>query len=312
MKRKPRSFEVFSLSAIDLFASAMGAFIIITIILMPDYQKEVRSEGHLEFLESLAGKTQAILDETEQGQQDILKAMQAAKTRQEQLEAEQEIVSAELETINAELQARNDQPPPPPPSPVETEEEISSNLVTFRFLGLKTDKTRFLLMVDMNRYLAEHSKLVTITVARALESLQPGYEFSILGFQHTDSGPVYHRWPENGELVPMSARNRARANSFLRQLSGKFQGASSLVRAFETGLKTDAEAIILISDGLPNPAYNDNLSPGRLVRAITLMNTSSKEIHAVTIGDYFKYRGTVEFMEALARANAGGFLALAQ
>jgi hypothetical protein len=41
-------------------------------------------------------------------------------------------------------------------------------------------------------------------------------------------------------------------------------------------------------------------------------NTRGKEIHAVTIGDYFKYRGTVEFMESLARANAGGFLALAE
>jgi hypothetical protein len=36
------------------------------------------------------------------------------------------------------------------------------------------------------------------------------------------------------------------------------------------------------------------------------------EIHAVTIGDYFKYQGTVAFMESLARANSGGFLALAQ
>jgi hypothetical protein len=29
------------------------------------------------------------------------------------------------------------------------------------------------------------------------------------------------------------------------------------------------------------------------------------------VGDYFKYRGTVEFMESLARANSGGFMALA-
>jgi hypothetical protein len=312
MKRKQRSFEVFSLSAIDLFASAMGAFIIITIILMPDYQKEVRSEGNLEFLEELAGKTQARLTEAEQGQQDILEALMAAKTRQQKLEASEDVVSAEMETINAELQARNDQPPPPPPSPVITEEEVSSNLVTFRFLGLKTDKTRFLILVDMNRYLGEHAKLVTRTVARALDSLQPGYEFSILGFQQLDSGPSYHRWPENGDLAPMSSANRSRANAFLRQLSKKFQGTSSLTKAFETSLTSDAEAIILISDGLPNPVYNDNLSPGRLVRAITLMNSNGKEIHAVTIGDYFKYRGTIEFMEALARANSGGFLALAQ
>jgi hypothetical protein len=37
-----------------------------------------------------------------------------------------------------------------------------------------------------------------------------------------------------------------------------------------------------------------------------MSNTRGKEIHAVTIGDYFKYKGTVEFMETLARANAGG------
>ncbi len=47
MRSRLRNMGVFSLSAIDLFASAMGAFIIITIILMPDYQKEVRLEGHL-------------------------------------------------------------------------------------------------------------------------------------------------------------------------------------------------------------------------------------------------------------------------
>ena len=48
MRTRLRNFGVFSLSAIDLFASAMGAFIIISLILMPDYQKEVRLEGSLQ------------------------------------------------------------------------------------------------------------------------------------------------------------------------------------------------------------------------------------------------------------------------
>ena len=54
MRIPERDTAVFSTSAIDLFASAMGAFIIITIILMPDYQKEVRLEGHMEYIEALA------------------------------------------------------------------------------------------------------------------------------------------------------------------------------------------------------------------------------------------------------------------
>lgn len=312
MRSRLRNLGVFSLSAIDLFASAMGAFIIITIILMPDYQKEVRLEGHLEYIEALAGQTEALLSDSELGINSTRKSLSTAQSRQLELRAEQEIMSSELETIQARLQARNDQPPPPPPSPVETEEELGSNLVTFRFLGLKTDKTRILLMIDMNKYLAGHEELVARTVARALESLKPGYEFGILGFQQLDSGQRYHRFPENGELLAMSGANRAQALRFVRGLSGKFEGSSSVRDAFAVAFASPAEAIILISDGLPNPAYNGDLPPRALVQDIVLSNSRGKEIHAVTIGDYFRYKGTVEFMETLARANSGSFLALAQ
>jgi len=311
MRSHLRTFEVYSLSAVDLFASAMGAFIIITIILMPDYQKEVRSQGDLEYLEELAGKTQAMLDETEQGSKDILEALLAAQTRQQKLQAQHEVVSSELETLNAEQQARNDQPPPPPPSPVVTPEKEGSNQVTFRFLGLKTDKKRILFLVDMNKYLADHELLVRRTVIRAMESLQTGYQFAIIGFQQQDAGPEYFRWPADGSLVNMSDQSRSEAKGFLASLSGKFEGSSSLLDAFNVAFQSSADAIILISDGLPNPAFNQNLSPGRLVRSITISNSKAQEIHAVTVGDYFKYRGTIEFMESLARANAGSFLALA-
>lgn len=140
MRRRRVAFEVYSLSAIDLFASAMGAFVIMAIILMPDYQKEVRSEGDLNFLEDLAGKTEAILQETELGREDILIAMQAAQTRHDQLQAEQERISAEIQTINAEKQASKDEPPPPPPVEEPIAEPTGRNQVTFRFLGLKTDQ----------------------------------------------------------------------------------------------------------------------------------------------------------------------------
>ena len=312
MRSKLRNLGVFSLSAIDLFASAMGAFIIITIILMPDYQKEVRLEGHLNYIESLAGQTNALLNESEKGIQSTFDALTSAQSRQMELQAEQDIMSSELETINAKLQARSEHAPPPPPSPVETEETKGSNQVTFRFLGLKTDKTRFILLVDMNKYLAEHEVLVAKTVTRALDSLQAGYEFSILGFQQLDSGPRYHRWPANGELAPMNNANRAQARRYVRQLAGKFEGSSSFQSAFAQAFDSPAEAIILISDGLPNPTYNGGLPPRALIQDIVLANTRNKEIHSVTIGDYFKYKGTVQFMEDLARANSGSFLALAQ
>ncbi len=312
MRTRVRNLGVYSMSAIDLFASAMGAFMIITIILMPDYQKEVRLEGHLDYLDALVAETDAMLNDTVQGVESTDEALSTALVRQLELQAEEEIMSSELKTIRARLQARLDHPPPPPPSPVETEEELGSQLVTFRFLGLKTDKTRLLLMIDMNKYLAGHEALVSKTVSRALQSLKSGYEFGILGFQQLDSGPRYYRWPEDGSLKVMSNSNRTEALRFVRQLSGKFAGSSSVQAAFKIAFESPADALILISDGLPNPAYNGGLPPRALIQDIVLANTKGKEIHAVTIGDYFRYKGTVEFMESLARANSGNFLALAQ
>ncbi len=311
MKMRRRNFEIYSLSAVDLFASAMGAFIIITIVLMPDYQKEVRSLGDLEILEELTGKTQAILNETVEGKNDILEALNAAQTKHQEMQAQQEIVSSELETLEAELQARHNEPPPPPPSPVVTPDEEGSNQVTFRFLGLKTDKKRILFLIDMNSYLAGHEKLVRRTVIRAMDSLQTGYKFGILGFQQLDSGPKYYRWPADGSLASMTPGNRSQATGFLHSLSRQFRGSSSLINVFDQVFSSPADAVILFSDGLPNPDFNNGLSPGRLVRSITVSNSRGMEIHAVTVGDYFKYRGTIEFMESLARANAGGFMALA-
>ena len=193
-----------------------------------------------------------------------------------------------------------------------TPEKEGSNQVTFRFLGLKTDRKRILFLVDMNAYLAGHEALVRRTVIRGMESLQTGYEFAILGFQQQDSGPKYYRWPADGSLASMTDQSRSDAKGFLNGLSRKFEGSSSLIDAFNVAFQSPADAIILISDGLPNPAFNENLSPGSLVRRITVSNSGGKEIHAVTVGDYFKYQGTVEFMESLARANSGSFLALAK
>ncbi len=310
MRRRRAAFEVFSLSAIDLFASAMGAFVIMAIILMPDYQKEVRSEGDLKFLEDLAGTTDAILQETELGRNDILIAMQSAQTRHEQLQAEQERISAELQTIKAEKQASKDQPPPPPPVEEPIPEPTGRNQVTFRFLGLKTDQRSILFLVDMNAFLGRHAKLVKETVVRAMDSLEDGYEFGILGFQELDSGPNFVRWPPKG-LATMSDKTYSQANRFLQGMQDDFKGSSPLLAGISEALESSAQAIVLFSDGLPNPTFNDGLNANRLVRRVIQLNYAHKEIHAVTIGDYYKYRGTVEFMERLAKNNGGGFLAVA-
>jgi hypothetical protein len=123
---------------------------------------------------------------------------------------------------------------------------------------------------------------------------------------------VYYHWPADNSLARVSKTSRSQAIGFLNGLAKDFRGSSSLLGAFEESSSVPVDAVILFSDGLPNPEFNNGLSSSRLARAITLGNSQNREIHTVTVGDYFKYQGTVEFMEALARANYGSFLALAK
>ena len=62
--RRNREINVFSLSAVDLFCSALGAFIIITIIAMPSYMKKSEQESkkdvHKEHIEQI--KDEKILE----------------------------------------------------------------------------------------------------------------------------------------------------------------------------------------------------------------------------------------------------------
>ena len=305
--RRSREYEVFSLSAIDLFASAMGAFLVITLVLLPYYQKEVRSEMDFELVEELAGRTQAELDESKRGVAALRAAIEQARLRRRELASEESRVAAAISAAESAVPAVTAEPVP------EIVEDVPApKLVSFRFLGLKTRQTRFLFLVDMNGYLGQYEDLVRNTVVRAMDSLDAGYEFAIMGFQRLDSGTRYHRWPEGDGLVRYSARSRTEAIRFLNGLAGEYRGSSSVLEAFGQAFQSPARAIILVSDGLPNPEFNQNLSGSALVRAITLANRQRQEVHTVTIGDYFKYQGTVEFMEALASANAGRFQALAE
>jgi len=47
MQKRNREFNVFSLSAIDLFCSGMGAIMVLTVILLPSHQKNAKIQDNL-------------------------------------------------------------------------------------------------------------------------------------------------------------------------------------------------------------------------------------------------------------------------
>ena len=296
------------MAAVDLFASAMGAFLIVTIILMPDYRKEVMAEGDNILLETLKAESLDALEDAGEQKSEAQSRRDFSVQQLDELMAQASRLRNDLEEAENQLMAKFDPPPPPEPA-----EDISpTDEVTFRFLGLKTDQRRFLLLVDLNRFLEPHSGLVEKTVIRTLGSLRDQHEFAIVAFNQTDAGPFYLRWPVDGQLVSANRRNLDEARQFMAGLQNRFAGASPILGALQTGLASDADALILFSDGLANPRFNSGLDGAGIVSRIVRENVGNKEIHAVTLGDYFKYRNTIQFMETLAKANGGGFMALSR
>ncbi len=99
MRRPNRNFEVFSMSALDLFASALGVFIIVAIVLFPYFQKSEAAELELE-------ATQERLEQTETALNEAQARAEAMQTTQEALATAQEELQSLRDTLQ-QAQSRN-------------------------------------------------------------------------------------------------------------------------------------------------------------------------------------------------------------
>ena len=318
MKRRARAIEVFSMSAIDLFAAAMGAFALLAIILLPYYQNEIRENTPDNAIADLLRAAEDSQVETVEKKKALEAKRSAMAQNVSDVRSEETQLLAELRAAEAALREKQaaaipkavpvPEPAPVDPRPAPTPEKAT---VSFRFLGMKTAKDDVVIALDMNRCLGGHEDSVKRATSRIIQSLQDNHALRIVGFQQTDSGPRTRIWPTSGSLQRVTPSSQQTAIDFAGGLTRSFGGSASMLDAFRKMLDGPGEAIFLVSDGLPNPAANNGMSPSRLAGEITRMNGGRKEIHTVVVGNYFDYDGTVEFMESIARANQGQFMALA-
>lgn len=316
-KRADRTIEIFSLSAIDLFAAAMGAFALLAIILLPYYQKEVRERTPENAIADLLRADETSSEELKIKKKALEAQRSASRENVSDIKSDAEKLLEELRAAEAALLEKKAEaeraivlPKPIEDKPAPTDAP-NPTVDTFRFLGMKTAKDDIIIALDMNKCLGGHEAIVKKSISRILNSFQDNHAFKIIGFQQTDTGPVTNQWPRSGGLSRVNAANRSSAEQFVSQMTNRFGGSASMLDAFGKMLEGPGEAIFLVSDGLPNPRANDGLSPRQLARRITQMNAGRKEIHTVVVGNYFDYRGTIDFMESLSGANNGQFMALA-
>jgi Mg-chelatase subunit ChlD len=271
MKRRFRDISVFSISAIDLFACAMGAFVVISLILLENKSKK----GEQSPINPNAPLKQKV--------KYLEQALAAAKAKARQLEQEAHAAQAALEAQEADS-ARNRQ---------------------LAFLGIVTECKSFVILLDMSGSMNEYEHLARKTLSELVGQMNDQYHCQIIGYQGDQANQVITtQWQQDGKLASMSPSNVTSALAFGDSLIGNFGGSTPTFHALKTALNYNAEAIFIMTDGEPTDV-DDWKS---IVHQITRMNNGSKKIYSVAIGNYRAKPELVEFLEELARKNKGKFL----
>lgn len=309
MRRPNRETAVFTTSAIDLFASALGAFILLVMILFPYY----RNAGS----DAAFSRTQEIqeLRRLASGEiADLLAEQQTSQSEVQDLNEANRGIEAQISRIRkqmADLKTQLAEEPVPVPEPVEEiieepEPEALTAGVEFSILGLATQRKSFVIVVDMSGSMLSYTDLMVKSVLEVLEPLDESNEFAIIGYQGNPS-PVLWNYPEGGSLVQGTAENLKAASDFTRTLARRFAGSTPTHYAVLSAMQYPADAVILMSDGEPDNA------PGFIIQDISGLNRfEKKEIHTVAIGDYTQNRGLVMFLQTLAKQNGGDFVGVSR
>ena len=309
MRTPDRDTAVFSTSAIDLFASALGAFILLVMLLFPYYRHAGPDDSF--------ARTQDVMEKRRLASTEL----EGVKARQDELQSEldqlteanqgseQQIsrLRKELMDIRAQLAAI----PVDITEPVEiivpeAEPEALTHGVEFSILGLATEVKSFVIVVDMSGSMLQYEDLMVNSVLEVLKPLDESNEFAIIGY-HGNPQPVLWSFPNAKKLLPATKENLQLADTFTHSLVRKFVGSTPTHFALQAALEYPASAIILMSDGEPNTP------PGYIIESITQLNQFRQtEIHSVAIGEYTHNRNLVLFMQTLARLNGGDFVGVSR
>ncbi len=316
MRRNRRNISVFSISALDLFAAALGAFILIVLVLFP-YYKLGGTDVSMEELEELVKKRRLVASST-QTEVSKIRAIQSEirlldkqylTTQDEMSNIEERIREVQKQT--AEIQIPDPKPipepepePEPDPEPIDETPRNINQGVEFSILGLATNKKQTAIVVDMSGSMRSHRQNVVQALNEILDVMQASNSFVIIGYR---GGPTYDSFPRNGRFTRADSNSLSQARSFVSGMPSRFGGGTPTQAAMVKALNLRPESVILISDGAP-----DDGTAGEIIANVTNRNRGRAEIHTVAIGDYTKDKALTIFLQELANRNKGDFVGRAR
>ena len=312
MKKRSRELSIFSMSALDLFASALGAFILITVVLLPFFPNlnmSGQAQAELEQVQAELAQAKANLAQAEaelerekakleQAKAELERAKAKAPKTESQLAKQGEALQQELERAKAEAAKAKGQLA----KQVEAlQQEIDDTTV---LLGIKTKAKKFVFVIDMSGSIyqpgqQDYRQFITLAIQDMLAAFESEIEVCLIGFHAPNQRTALHYWPKNKSYFRMRKNVQDRVvgqvNDWMRLVDGGTPTREALLAA----IALHPEEIILLSDGAPSEDWS------KVVQAVTAENRRKIPIHAVAVGNYVTDRKFIDFLVQLTKRNNG-------
>lgn len=272
MKTRNREINIFSMSALDLFASALGAFILIAIILLP-------------FFPNLNANIDS----------------EKLKRENEKLKAENEQLEKRVEALRRSSQSPNSETEKLKRENAKLQREIDNTAV---LLGIETKAQKLVLVVDMSGSIyqagrQDYRQFIKLSVQAMLDAFRSKIELCMIGFHAPNRVTQLHYWPENRQYFQVEKQAHGRITSAINRWMRRVAGGTPTRAALLAAIELRPEAIILLSDGAPSEPWID------VVDAVTRRNAQRIPIHAAAVGNYVGQRDFIEFLVQLTTRNGG-------
>ena len=147
--------------------------------------------------------------------------------------------------------------------------------MSFRFLGLKTDKSWYLILVDGATRVKHFAKNLPQTLRNTIAVFGSEVEFTFASCRYVPNGPKYRRWPRTG-FEQGGPEGRAKALKFVADEYNRMSEGSSTYDALLRAVKEPTESIILAINGFLFKKHNQGLSRQAIVQQVTARSLTKK------------------------------------
>ncbi len=328
MRSRPvRALEVLSISALDLFASALGVFILMAVLLFPYYLRQPSVEAEVAGARSRLASAEAALTQARQHALDAERRRDQAEAHRleaiaEQAEAERALAVAERTIATARVHAED-----VGRRQASLEEELANLPIVDLDLVFVMDATGSMRdeIQDVQRSL--------LSIIRVLERFAPSLRIGFVAYKDRTDEYLTQTFP----LVAMTRESLPRIQAFVRGLQARGGGDTpepvglALGVAYGMPWRSDARGRIVVIGDAPvhdwdrartlemASQFHRSRPPGRLDRRISAIFTGRspagrrffEQLALAGGGDMITHRGQMmesvllSILDSPSRASAG-------